>query len=171
MPDYGGWVADPSTARPPAGPPDRLYRLPSWLLNHLTGPANRLVLAHLDPSGPQRVDYALLASLAEFGPHSQADLGRRIGVDRSDIVALVNRLEDRGLAVRTPDEHDRRRNAVTLTPAGRRALAALERRIEKAQDELLAPLTQAERSTLVSLMQRLIDHHHSSSANRPLPPR
>lgn len=160
-------MADCSSTRPPAGPPERLYRLPSWLLNHLAGPGNRLVLAHLDPYGPQRVDYALLSCLAEDGPHSQAELGRRIGIDRSDIVALVNGLESAGLAVRARDERDRRRNAVSLTAAGRRTLAAVERRVEQAQDELLAPLDAQERATLVSLMQRLVDHHHGASAAAP----
>lgn len=159
---YPGKMASPPGTHPPDGPPDRLYRLPSWLLNRLAGPANRVVLAHLDPTGPQRVDYALLASLAEFGPHSQAELGRRIGVDRSDIVALVNGLEDRGLALRSPDVRDRRRNTVSLTAAGRRALTVLERRVESAQDQLLAPLTTDERGTLVTLLQRLVHHHRGS---------
>lgn len=155
-------MSDCSPTRPPTGPPERLYRLPSWLLNHLAGPGNRLVLSHLDPGGPQRVDYALLSCLAEDGPHSQAELGRRIGIDRSDIVALVNGLESAGLAVRARDERDRRRNAISITAAGLRTLAAVDRRIERAQDELLAPLDAQERATLVSLMQRLVDHHHGS---------
>lgn len=155
-------MSDRNPTRPPAGPPERLYRLPSWLFNHLAGPANRLVLAHLDPGGPQRVDYALLSCLAEDGPHSQAELSRRIGIDRSDIVALVNGLESAGLAVRARDERDRRRNAVSLTAAGRRTLAAVERRVGQAQEELLAPLDAQERAKLVSLMQRLVDHHHGS---------
>lgn len=158
-------MSDRSPTRPPAGPPERLHRLPSWLFNRLAGPANRLVLAHLDPVGPQRVDYALLSCLAEDGPHSQAELGRRIGIDRSDIVALVNGLESAGLAVRARDECDRRRNSVSITPAGRRALAAIQRRVEQAQEELVAPLDAQERATLVELMQRLVDYHHGSSAS------
>lgn len=153
-------MSDCGPTRPPTGPPERLYRLPSWLLNHLAGPGNRLVLSQLDPGGPQRVDYALLSCLAEDGPHSQAELGRRIGIDGSDVVALVNGLESAGLAVRARDERDRRRNAVSITAAGRRTLASVERRVERAQDELLAPLDTQERAALVSLMQRLVDHHH-----------
>ena len=140
-------------------PADRLYRLPSWLINRLSVPANRLVLERLDPAGPQRVHYALLASLAEFGAHSQAELARRIGVDRSDMVALVNELEQQGLVVRSPDPEDRRRNAVTLTAAGRRVMASMQRQVEKAQEELLEPLDAEERRTLVTLLQRLVDHH------------
>ena len=152
-------MADPRSTPLAQRPPDRLYRLPSWLLNHLAGPANKLVLAALDPGGLQRVDYALLACLGQDGSHSQAELGRRIGIDRSDIVALVNRLEERSLVVRARDVHDRRRNTITLTAAGRRALAALERRVERAQQQFLAPLEQDERRTLVVLLQRLVDHH------------
>lgn len=156
-------MPDASATPPSQRLPDRLYRLPSLLLNQLTGPANRLVLSQLDPAGPQRVDYALLACLGQDGPHSQAELGRRIGIDRSDIVALINGLEDRALVVRARDAHDRRRNTVTLTPAGRRALTNLERRVERAQQQFLAPLDDDERRTLVALLQRLVDHHHGAA--------
>lgn len=138
--------------------PQRLRRLPSWLIIRLGGPANRLVANRLGRPGA-RADYALLASLEEFGPHSQAELGRRLQVDRSDMVALVNYLEEEGLAVRRRNERDRRRNAISITSAGRRALADLEGHVDDAQDELLAPLDPTQRDTLVALLQQLVDHH------------
>jgi len=152
-------VADRRPDSPPAGPPDRLRRLPSWLLNHLTGRANRLVARRLGRPG-LRTDYALLSTLEEFGPASQAELGRRLAIDRSDMVAVLNRLEDEGLAVRKRNESDRRRNAITITASGRQALTDLERLVEAAQDELLEPLSAAQRRELVALLQQLVEHRH-----------
>ncbi|MCP9489215.1 MAG: MarR family transcriptional regulator [Solirubrobacteraceae bacterium MAG38_C4-C5] len=154
-----------STEAPPSGPPERLSRLPSWLINHLTGRANRLVAARLGRAG-LRTDYALLASLQEFGPLSQAELGRRLAIDRSDMVAWLNRLEGQGLIRRAPNPDDRRRNAITITAAGTRALDRLEKLVEEAQDDLLEPLSAAQRAELVTLLQQLLDFHHQ----RPPPP-
>ncbi|KAB1941503.1 MarR family transcriptional regulator [Micromonospora sp. ALFpr18c] len=99
--------------------------------------------------------YRLLASLAEDGPASQADLGRRCGIDRSDVVAAINDLAGRGLLVRAPDPADRRRNVISLTDAGADEARRMTATVGRVQDELLAPLSTAERDQLT----RLLEHH------------
>jgi DNA-binding MarR family transcriptional regulator len=83
------------------------------------------------------------------------------------VVAVLNRLEEHGLAVREPDEHDRRRNAITITPAGQRALSALETQVEQAQEDLLKSLSADQREQLLRLLQQLLDHHYRQP---PAPP-
>lgn len=90
---------------------------------------------------------------------SQAELGRRLGLDRSDVAAVLDRLEGDRLAVRTPDVSDRRRNVITLTPGGPRTLEELQVSFDQAQAAMLAPLTRTERAQLTVLLQRLVDHH------------
>lgn len=147
-----------SPAAPALVPSRRLWQLPSWLLNQVAAHANRLVGSSIGRPGV-RTRYAVLAGLEEFGPISQAGLGRRLGIDRSDIVAVLNDLELEGFAVRAPDENDRRRNAIRITMAGTRALHALDDQVNAAQDALLAPLTPDERAQLNALLQRLLEHH------------
>lgn len=139
-------------------PSERLWQLPSWLLNQVAGRANRLVSSQFGRPGV-RTQYAVLAGLEEFGPISQARLGRRLGIDRSDMVATLNILEHEGLAVRAPDEHDRRRNAIRISPEGIQALHSLDDRVRTAQVELLAPLSSDEGAQLRQLLQRLLCHH------------
>jgi DNA-binding MarR family transcriptional regulator len=139
--------------------PERVRTKPSWLLNQAALPANRLVAEGLTSLDARRNHYVLLAALDEGGPASQADLSRRTTIDRSDMVAAVNELVDRGLAERTTDPTDRRRNVVTLTTAGRRQLRKLESVLAEAQDHLLAPLSRDERRQLVALLSRVVDHH------------
>jgi DNA-binding MarR family transcriptional regulator len=103
--------------------------------------------------------YSLLVALAESGPTSQADLGRRIGLDRSDVTAAVTDLEERGYLERTPDPADRRRNLVHLTDSGEGFLAGLDKEVVAAQEELLAPLSPAERETLMEMLGRIVEHH------------
>ncbi|WP_222871509.1 MarR family winged helix-turn-helix transcriptional regulator [Nonomuraea sp. PA05] len=139
--------------------PHRLRGLPSRLINGVAMSANRLVDQALGGAGLRRYHYSLLAALEEFGPASQAALGRRTGIDRSDIVATVNELAGRGLVERSPDPDDRRRNVITVTAAGVRQLEELDGLLAGAQDALLASLTAGEREQLVGLLTRVIDHH------------
>lgn len=145
-------------------PPARLRRLPSWLVNQLALRSTRLI-GELLPRPGVRADFAVLSALEELGPMSQAELGRRLGLDRSDVVAVLDRLEDAGSVARAQDPSDRRRNVITLTRAGSRVLADLERHLDDIQKEFLAPLTRGERAQLTTLLQRLVDHH--GAAGRP----
>lgn len=140
-------------------PSRRMWALPSWLLNQAASRANKLVGEAFGRPGAKR-NYGVLAGIEEFGPISQADLSRRLGIDRSDIVGTLNELEQEGLAVRAPDEHDRRRNAIRITPAGTEALHALDDEVNRAQDALMEPLSAAERAQLDDLLHRLLEHHY-----------
>jgi DNA-binding MarR family transcriptional regulator len=136
--------------------------LPSWLLTQTAAHAHRLVtegFASLDARG---YHYRLLAALAQLGPASQAELGRRSGIHLSDMVTAVNELTDRGLVSRDPDPADRRRNVISLTAAGKRQLRRLEKRLTETQDELLAPLSPAQRQQLIDLLSTVLRHHDAT---------
>ena len=137
-------------------PPVRLLRQTSWLLNQVAARANRVVAAHFGRPGG-RVRYAILAGLDQFGSLSQADLGRRVNIDRADVVAALNELEREGMALRVPDPADARRNLVHLTAVGREVLFELDVLVDAAQDELLADLPARERARLNALLRRLIE--------------
>jgi DNA-binding MarR family transcriptional regulator len=97
----------------------------------------------------------MLSQLAVNEGQSQQALSVALGLHRSAVVALVDDLEHRGLAERRRDPVDRRAYTLYLTPAGRKVLAELELLAEKDEDELLTALDLSERSTLISLLQRL----------------
>jgi len=121
--------------------------------------ASRLVAEGLAAADARGYHYRLLAALEEFGPASQATLGRRTGIDRSDVVATVNELADQGLVERTRDPEDRRRNIITITPVGVQQLWRLDGVLAGIQDELLTPLSADERDELVRLLKQILNHH------------
>ncbi|MBC6448413.1 MarR family winged helix-turn-helix transcriptional regulator [Actinokineospora xionganensis] len=143
--------------------PGRLRSLTSWLINQNAITARNLVAAHLAGAATRRYHYSMLAALDEFGPASQADLGRRCGLDRSDVTACVTDLAEREWIERAPDPVDKRRNIVRLTKAGLKQLRALDRVVADAQDELLEPLSAAERAQLNELLTRVADHHTATA--------
>lgn len=146
----------------PAQPPARLRALASWQASKVSTLGARLTARRM-PLGA-RADFAVLAALEEYGSLSQAELGRRLGLDRNDVNGVVNRLESGGHVDRQPDAADRRRNVVTLTGSGRRHLDELQRHADVVQDELLAGLDAAERRQLQALLHKLLDSHHPQPA-------
>jgi DNA-binding MarR family transcriptional regulator len=139
--------------------PARLAATPSWLLTQLAVHAHRLSSDGFGEVGARGYHFRILAALDEFGVASQAELGRRCNMDRSDVVAAINELAEQGLVERTPDPNDRRRNMVTLTTAGDRQLRRMGRALDKVQDELLRPLPAEDRQTLTRLLTQLLTHH------------
>lgn len=99
--------------------------------------------------------WAVLAKLLERGPCSQNRLGRRTAMDAATIKGVVDRLGKRGLIETRPDPEDGRRLEVALSPAGQ---ALAERTVPNARritEETLAPLSAAERTTLITLLRKL----------------
>jgi DNA-binding MarR family transcriptional regulator len=139
--------------------PARLMAKPSWLISEVSRLAHPLLTDRLAAAGSRGYHYRVLAALAEFGPASQAGLGRHTAMDRSDVAAAVSELAGRGLAARAPDPADRRRNVISITPAGAAHLGRLDEILAGVQDELLAPLSRAERQQLIELLSRILEHH------------
>lgn len=99
--------------------------------------------------------WAALAKLHEKGPCSQNLLGRMTAMDAATIKGVVDRLVKRKLVETRPDPEDGRRLVVALTAEG---ASLTEKSIPLALDiteETLAPLDAAERTQLVSLLERL----------------
>jgi DNA-binding MarR family transcriptional regulator len=132
-----------------------MARLPTWLLSQANARAHRLLGTAFAAAGVRGYHYRLLAALEESGPASQITLGRRTGIDRSDVVATLNDLEADGLVTRSPDAADRRRNVITITARGITRLAELDDIVADVQESLLAPLTPDERVQLLGLLDRL----------------
>ncbi|QKW07083.1 MarR family transcriptional regulator [Streptomyces sp. NA04227] len=141
--------------------PERLVVKPSWLITQLAVHARRLVSEGFAAAGARGYHYRILAALHEFGPASQAELGRRCRVDRSDVVAAVNQLVEQGYVDRTPDPDHGRRNKVSLTKAGAGQLRRMDALLDQVQDDLLGPLSAEERRTLTRLLGRVLAGHEA----------
>jgi DNA-binding MarR family transcriptional regulator len=136
--------------------PVNIRVLPSWLLGRAAARGHQLVAKALAREDIRMMHHAALATVAERGPMSQAELGRILKVDPKDMSAIVHDLNQRGLVVRVPDPADRRKNAISLSPAGTRLLHRTEKLGEQANAELTAVLTPDEREQLIRLLTRIV---------------
>jgi DNA-binding MarR family transcriptional regulator len=100
---------------------------------------------------------ALFAVLNYLRAHEgaiQQQIGSAMGIDPSTMVALVDELEQAGLAKRRPLPHDRRAREVLITPKGRRTLQRGRELAEEVEDDVLRGLSAAERRQLVTLLRK-----------------
>lgn len=86
---------------------------------------------------------------------AQADLGRRLQIDRATIMAIVNRLQARGFVVRGKSSSDGRRQTLSITPEGAAALAEARTAIAAHERWLKARFDDAETETLIALLKRI----------------
>src|SRR5581483_8264007 len=93
--------------------------------------------------GIQAPQFALLMTIDTLGPASQAALGRRHALDKTTISRNLRLLERKGW-IETAPGADRRQRRFTLTPGGRRRLAAAKPAWQKAQERLRAAMSEQE---------------------------
>lgn len=89
----------------------------------------------------------------------QSDLARATQLDRSTVVTVIDNLERRGLVERRTARHDRRSNAIRLTPAGSALLRKLKRQVRQHEQRLLRNFSAAEREQFLALLQKVFPEH------------
>ncbi|OBS10671.1 MarR family winged helix-turn-helix transcriptional regulator [Acidihalobacter prosperus] len=86
---------------------------------------------------------------------TQQALSYGIGVDKSTLVATLDRLSERGLIRRVRSSVDRRQNELRLTPKGQRTLTEALAYIDQHERALTARLSDDERATLLALLHKI----------------
>lgn len=125
-------------------------------LNHLARVGSRAADGALAPTGLRPRHLVALMLLEGHGPSSQQALVEALSLDPSNLVVLLNELEERGLVTRRRDPADRRRHIVDISAKGRTKLTVAQDRLSRAEDDLLRGLTDDERATLHELLLRLL---------------
>ncbi|MBT2370213.1 winged helix DNA-binding protein [Streptomyces sp. ISL-10] len=135
-----------------------VLRLNAYLMYAIGKAARRRLSEKLTARGLRLWHLTVLALLADIGPQSKGTLASRLDMNQSDLVKIVNDLTKAQHVDCVRDTADRRRVVVRLTPEGRAALNRLNADIASTDDDLLSPLTEAERAQLGSLLRRVHQH-------------
>ncbi|OWU86078.1 hypothetical protein ATO6_04240 [Oceanicola sp. 22II-s10i] len=101
------------------------------------------------------VQFAALSALAHAPGMDQATLAATISYDRATIGGVVDRLVARGVIARAVSQTDRRARVLSLTPEGQALLARARPLVETVQEQILAPLPEAERATFMAQLRRV----------------
>jgi len=126
------------------------------LIEHLARVGRRAFETSMSPGGLRPRHLIGLKLLNEQGPASQQGLADALCLDPSNVVGLLNELEERGLITRRRDPADRRRHIVELTPQGEDELSLAYAQSSLIEDDLLSTLSTEERDTLYHLLARAV---------------
>jgi DNA-binding MarR family transcriptional regulator len=150
----------PSTAPDPAVPVPRLADSaladdPIFLLARASALAIAAGNSGLAEHGLKARSYAVLALAASDARPTQRELAEFLRLDPSQVVALVDGLQARGLVLREPDPSDRRANVVVITDAGRDMFARARVSAHEAQQTLHASMSGERREQVMELLRGL----------------
>jgi DNA-binding MarR family transcriptional regulator len=135
--------------------PSRLLADRAYLLGRLGREARRQFTQVLSAWELQPSHYGILLLLEAIGQASQQHLAQTLTIDRANMVALVDVLEQRGFIERQADPLDRRRHAVKLTAVGHVALQQIRQARKEVDDAFFAGLDNEEQETLHRLLVKL----------------
>jgi DNA-binding MarR family transcriptional regulator len=126
------------------------------LLDYLSRVGRRAAEASMAPGGLRPRHLIALKLLHEHGSLSQQALAEALSLDPSNVVGLLNDLEERRLITRRRHPEDRRRHIVEVSPRGEEELELANARLSCVENELLTALSAEERSTLYDLLVRAV---------------
>jgi len=132
--------------------PAELVKSPGFLLARLGTTLKMQMMEAFEESGFSAYQYTVLSLLDEGARTTQAAIAKTLQYDPSQLVAYLDSLEEHGLIERRRDPNDRRRQMVSMTPAGKRKLAAFRKLVQKVEDEFLGPLDDDARGALHDLL-------------------
>jgi DNA-binding MarR family transcriptional regulator len=137
--------------------PESLTHWPGYLMTFIAEHATVRFERELADVGIRARHASVLVVIDAEGPMSQRALGRRLRIDKSPMVGIVDDLERLGLAERRRRASDRRVQALHLTDAGRAVLERVMTVADELNERTFAPLDEAERAQLQGLLLRVAE--------------
>lgn len=114
--------------------------------------------------GITRSEYLLLMALSHYPVLTAQDVSRLSGRPRNSISRAVHRMLAVGHLARDPDPTDARQARLSITETGRALHRQIAERIRVYQEEVLSPLTEQERETVVNLLTKVVAQRPSAGA-------
>ncbi|HEX8415806.1 MAG TPA: MarR family transcriptional regulator [Sphingomicrobium sp.] len=103
-------------------------------------------------------DWRVILQLASRGPLTNRELSNMVGLDAANITRVVQYLSEIGLVTSRTSKNDRRKQIISLTPAGAAAHDAIAPKRKKVGDELLQCFSATEKAKLFSMLDKLEEH-------------
>jgi MarR family transcriptional regulator, organic hydroperoxide resistance regulator len=131
-----------------------LDSLLGYLLRRAQGAMHRDFMAAVADFGLTQKQAATLWLIQANGGVSQAEVAAALDMDRATMMAVTDRLEDRGFVTRKRSTVDRRRQDLFLTPAGQSVLRKCKARISEHEQKFRALFSQAELTSLLTALKK-----------------
>ncbi|GAA6142097.1 MarR family transcriptional regulator [Hydrogenophaga sp. 5NK40-0174] len=137
--------------------------IPGHLIRRLHQISVGIFLAEAAETGLTPVQFGVLQVVCNQPGIDQRTLARAIALDASTTGGVVDRMASRGWLKRATSREDRRARVLTLTAEGEVLLASVVPAMQKAQHQILAPLTPRQQKDFVHLLNKLVTSNNDMS--------
>jgi MarR family transcriptional regulator, transcriptional regulator for hemolysin len=148
-------VADAVEQASPERAPAPLCDNLCWLLSRASHSLTTELTAAFEELGLSPRAHAVLTG-AMTGDHTQTELARMVGLDKTTMVVTLDELEAAHLAERRPARADRRARVIAVTAAGRRKVRMAEEIAERIRADVLDTLAPGDREAFVRALSELV---------------
>src|SRR3954464_1747187 len=124
----------------------------------------------LEPFGIRPRHVAALIELRDGGELTQQSLCGQLHVDPTNLVAILNELEERGYAIRRRDPEDRRRHLVEVSKKGLAVIEKVAEVMDGVEDDMLQGFDSGEREQLEGLLTSIWERSGGYAAWSEIPP-
>jgi DNA-binding MarR family transcriptional regulator len=135
-----------------SAPPGIATRWPTLLMIKLGRITMHRFTEALEPFGIRPRHVAALIELRDRGELTQQSLCGQLHLDPTNLVAILNDLEEKGYATRRRDPEDRRRHLVEVSRKGIAVIEKVSEVMDGVEDDLLDGLDRTEREQLEGLL-------------------
>ena len=125
-----------------------------WLLSRASHALNTEMTAALEELGISPRAHAVLTT-AMTGQHTQSEIARIVGLDKTTMVVTIDELESSGLAERRPSDRDRRARVIAVTEAGRRMVKQADKILDRVREDVLGELPAEDRDSFLRALATL----------------
>jgi DNA-binding MarR family transcriptional regulator len=87
--------------------------------------------------------------------HTQTEIARLVGLDKTTMVVTVDELEAAGLAERRPSSSDRRARVIAVTAEGKRKVREADKVLDRVRDDVLSALAPEDRDVFLRALGTL----------------
>ncbi|WP_222316733.1 MarR family winged helix-turn-helix transcriptional regulator [Streptomyces cavourensis] len=154
---------EPDATQKPVSATEATAEVPGVLPEALTGFIGYLLrrvfaqfTTYADGPEDDSRDFLVLDALTGGDWVSQLDLAERLGINRTIMVGVIDRLESRGQVLRTRNPDNRRQYILSLTDRGRAAVETGRRAVAERDARLTAALSAEQVGRLNTLLARLL---------------
>src|SRR4051812_48103331 len=140
-----------------SAPPGIAKQWPTLLMIKLGRITAHRFTEALEPFGIRPRHVAALIELRDRGELTQQSLCGQLHLDPTNLVAILNELEEKGYATRRRDPEDRRRHLVEVSKKGIAVIEKVSEVMDGVEAELLDGLEPAEREQLEDLLTSIWD--------------
>jgi DNA-binding MarR family transcriptional regulator len=125
-----------------------------WMLSRASHVLMTEMTAALEDLGISPREHAVLSTALE-GVHTQSEIARLVGLDKTTMVVTLDDLETDGLAERRQSSKDRRARVIWVTEAGERKVQEADKVLDRVRADVLSELAPDERDVFLRALGTL----------------